>query len=292
MLSASADKGEFCLFSTSEEGFVGILRQTHACFQRASSAGRKKVISRLFRVHDLFADCLCCIKLSSSISLEDGVPRSRTCRCGWKSGSWPQQRALAPVFSSPFLLPPAPSSKSRTTVKVITMKNFSACVYGASQSCSAKSRTGNITSPWNVLFTRICDVARRFIFTTSPRWAHLLIWILIAEPFSCFYCSLTLIHCSAPFPAFPIRSIKFLPFYDCLEDRTNRHSPDLSVDESVFICHHSLLPVIHVVTLWITNKSKQANWPSTSDPQGLWMCQVCCLSIRFSQKILFKYNIK
>lgn len=262
MLSASADKGEFCLFSTSVECFVGILWQTHACFQRAASSWRKKVISRLFRVHDLFADCLCCIKLSSSssISPEDGVPRSRTWRCGWKSGSWPQQHAPLPVFSSPFLLPSAPPSKSRTTVKVITMKNFSACIYGASQSCSAKSRTGNITSPWHVLFTRICNVARRFISTASPRRAHLLIWILIAEPFCCFYRSLTLIHCSAPFLAFPIRSITFLPFHDCVEDRTSRNSPNLSVDKT-FHCHYVTMHCRLSFMLWLselpTGQSKQ-----------------------------------
>lgn len=133
----------------------------------------------IFKIRDLYVACLCWIKLRQQQHLSGG----------WSAplmhlAMWVEIRLMTltstvclPVFSSPFLLPSVPSSKSRTTVKVITMKNLSASIYGASQSSSAKTRTGNIMSLWNVLFTRNCNVARHFIFATSLHCVHLLIWI-------------------------------------------------------------------------------------------------------------------
>lgn len=176
--------------------------------------GENKVISRLFRIHDLYMDCLCWIKpggwpaaaVASSFQRMECLPRAPSVKVGNPAhdlNSTPTSSHL-PVLSSPFLLLSAPYSKSRATVKVITMKNSTACIYGASQSSSAKSRTGSITSLWNVLFIGICSVARQFYF-------HYLTSLGVSVDLNSNNgASLSLVlqsdlmHCSVPLLAFPI----------------------------------------------------------------------------------------
>ena len=119
----------------------------------------KKGVSRLFWILDLYVDCLCWVEpqapaaaaaaaAAASLRRTERLHRTPAAVGGNPSHDLNSTLHRPPlhVFSSPFLLSAVPSSKSRTTVKVITMKNSSACIYGASQSSGAKSRTGNITS--------------------------------------------------------------------------------------------------------------------------------------------------
>lgn len=205
-MSISADKGTFVSSPYLRNALSASPDKNTLVFKVLLRQGGRKVISwqETWPLRGLFV----LIKSGSSIFPEDGAPRSCTCPCGLEIQLVTLTARFPSLYFPHISVPPAaPSSKSRTTVKVITMKNSTACIYGASQSSSAE--TGNVTSLWNVLFTRICDVARHFIFTTSRQWVHLLIWILLVEPARR---GLTLMHCLVSFLTFPIRSIKCPPF--------------------------------------------------------------------------------
>jgi len=103
-----SDKATFCLFMN-EEFFVGILRHKHSCVQHATE-GKE---GHFQAVHELHVDRL-------------GLPR--------EPGSRMEHLHHAPVvvFASFLLLSSVPSRKRKTTVKVMTIKNSSACISAAS----------------------------------------------------------------------------------------------------------------------------------------------------------------
>lgn len=140
------------------------------CFQLLlSGSGGKNVVLKLYRrIRDLYVDCFWLIQFqgrrrSSSISLKERALPSPSGRYRWKSDL---NRASLHLLV-----------KAEQTIKP---RNSFVSIYRASESSGARSWAENIASLWNVLFIRICSVARRFIFTH-----HLPGWFEIVEP-SCY----------------------------------------------------------------------------------------------------------
>lgn len=204
--------------------------------------------SQDFRIHALYVDSLCWIKLQGTA--EASLRRMECLPPLVHLALWVEIRLLTLTtytFSSPFLLPS--SSKSRTTVKVITMKLFSLYLWSLSeQRCQVQDRKYHVTVKPLIYENLRCSQTFYFPCFTS-----------LGASFDLNFNSGAFLLLILPDTLFnTVSSIPnqiFLPFLINLEDRTN-WNPRASCRHFCLSC--ALLLVIHLV-ISKANQLKQAN---------------------------------